>query len=76
MSALEGVPDATVRDNPRWPFKYEMDPQGGRYQPIPEEVVIWCFEQFGEDQPRWVHSRYHLAFRDESDAIAFKMRWW
>lgn len=44
------------------------------------EVHAWCSDQFGPDEPgqaRWsaLPSWNAIFFRDETDAVAFRIRW-
>lgn len=39
------------------------------------EVLIWCRQQYGRQQTRWRHGPVMIRFRDEQDAVAFRMRW-
>jgi hypothetical protein len=49
------------------------------HAPLPEDMLEmreWCAFTFGDDEARWGTDEWGLvAFRDHSDAIAFKMRW-
>lgn len=39
-------------------------------------VTDWCIEQFGRSGSRWfTPAAGAYCFRDENDAIKFKMRW-
>lgn len=39
-------------------------------------VFDWCMDQFGPPTPqRWRKSGSMLGFRNEEDALVFKMRW-
>ncbi|RYD40326.1 MAG: hypothetical protein EOP83_35455 [Verrucomicrobiaceae bacterium] len=43
-----------------------------------DEVVDWCNEQFGIVQPNglWLYNRRgYFWFKDESHAMAFRLRW-
>lgn len=43
------------------------------------EIAIWCFDTFGDEGERWLCATgvggHGYAFRNEEDAIAFKLRW-
>jgi hypothetical protein len=43
-----------------------------------DEVTRWCFEQFGQPGDRWslTHGAGYYRFDRETDAAAFKLRWW
>lgn len=48
----------------------------GEREKITFPVLRWCREQFGEPfDGRWNHTYDWIAFRDDVDACAFKMRW-
>lgn len=77
---MEISPDPFVRDDPRWPIKFETpykENSRGHVQPerVSVETIDWCRDQFGDDPERWRFSAHHIAFRDEIDAVAFRMRW-
>lgn len=45
-------------------------------------VFVWCVEQFGEEGERWGPVKWsstsfyeEFQFRDEVDAVLFKLRW-
>lgn len=45
-----------------------------------DEIEIWCEETFGVNGERWGIRTYPYGlpiycFRDEEDAVAFKLRW-
>jgi len=45
-----------------------------------KEMIQWCMKEFEVDSERWRYydrCKYELVmcFRDESDAVAFKLRW-
>ena len=50
------------------------------------EIVQWCKKEFGSDSKRWIYTscRYDnrfdiseptMCFLDDTDAMAFKLRW-
>jgi hypothetical protein len=38
-------------------------------------VQDWCIEQFTDDHTRWAVKGLTFNFRDEVDALAFRLRW-
>lgn len=38
-------------------------------------VQDWCIEQFTDDRARWAVKGLSFNFRDEVDALAFRLRW-
>ncbi len=39
------------------------------------EVQNWCIDQFTDDRARWGVQGLTFNFRDETDAVAFRVRW-
>ena len=45
--------------------------------PLYGEIYNWCIEQFdGHDRARWTAKRGVFRFRDDADAMHFKLRWY
>lgn len=38
-------------------------------------VQDWCIEQFTDDRTRWAVKGLTFNFRDEVDALSFRLRW-
>ena len=59
-----------------FPFQFYLKNQFDERLPaMPPEVSAWCVDQFGEQGARWYGHPSSAHFRDEVDAVNFKLRW-
>lgn len=57
-------------------YTFTMDGPRNRLNFLPEEIIEWCCDMFGDDaRERWDFSLDTMFFLDQDDAFAFKMRW-
>ena len=44
-------------------------------EPVTEQALAWCQEQFGTSSRRWFEKQGRFYFKDEQDLTMFILRW-